>query len=810
MACEQCSGSHSTYPLPNSCNCSKSSSNKTISDATCVYYTGANLSCLGVGSNVNLEEIILEVDSKLCGIGSSADWSTFNYHCLDDNQVITTPGQFVNEISSQFCTLKTSWSNFITTQYPSAISNLQSQINSIFNPNLTLCPGSGISSSDTYTSILTKLASSICTLQDATNISSANWSQCFSVTPTPTTPVEGFNVIIDQVCQLINNPPSITLPTFNNVGSCLPGPLTNSDSLISTIDKIKSRLCQTGVFDIDDVPWDCILNPDAGSGPNIQAAVNALAVTVGGLVRDNVIFDDGQFLVSSDDCNGRTVSILPGVLSEDRFVAASAGDTVPGTLADKLEAGSNVTFDTSDPEKLVINASFTPGITFDPDLVDWAACSPCEVESPTPTTIEEGFQLLKDDICCLTDLVVNAETGLKTYYVDGNNPNTGDGSILNPFQTLDAAYNKLVGSGTPKAPENPGITIEVAADTYTTALNLFASNTTWNFAHGTKVVYTGSGYLFDTVDDTEFGSFNVYGRWDFETVNGGLLWHKSPTPESIVFMEIKNTEQTMDVEDPLEHPLVRVESNYGLNAWTRSRLDLAIHGRLRSTNNHVVFVNGYTEVYLRGLTAYARIDAGDGFPSTVLPDQRAIYYNNQDPSITNHMYSQQIKVKDLQIGSDGTSAAYIAGYYGNIDFDTVTFDSLQAVNNFQTSSVEVGNLVKASYSGKTRGFTFRNCKFADNIYSGTDPIYPIVSVGTPGTNGISIINSLIPDPYKLDPDLIINQDLGTMANTVGAFNVQNMAYFPTLAAAQAAGLTKGDMYITEGTEDNPTVIAIVN
>lgn len=794
MACEQCSGSHSSYPYNSPCNCSKGSSKGSTSDATCVYYTGAPLNCIGVGTNINIEEVLLEVDSKLCESSVAPDWSSFNYHCIDDNLTITTPGQFVGEMTSQFCTLKTSWNNFISTQYPSAISNLQSQLNSIFNPNLTLCPASGIGSSDTYTSILTKLSNSVCDLIGYNDISSANWDQCFAVSPTPTTTIEGFNVLIDQICTIAGTTPTVVLPTFNNENTCLPGPLTTSDSLISTIDKIKIRLCQTGVFDIDEVPWDCMVNPAAGSGPNIQAAIDTIAVTVGGLVRNDITFDDGQFLVSSDDCNGRTVSLLPGIISGDRFVAATTGDTVPGTLADKLQAGTNVTFDVSDPEKLVINTTFTPGVTYDPNLVDWSACSPCIIENPSPTTLEESFQFLKDEICCITELISNPEGGLKVYYVDGNNPNPGDGSILNPFKTLDSAYNKVVGTGTPKAPENTGIAIEVAASNYTTSLNLFASSTSWNFSTGTIVNYTGTDYLFDTIDTDEYNYFNVSGKWNFNTVNGGLLKHQTPTLESRVSLEINNTEQTMDTEDPLTHPLIRVQSIYGVNAWRRSRLELSVHGKVRSTDNHVLFVDGYTEVYTRGLTSFASLDAGDGYPSSIVPDQRVLYYNNQDPLNNDYMYTQEIRFDSIEIGSDGESAVFIQGLYGNIDFYNVSFDSLQAVNNFQSSSVEIGNLTRASYSGKTRGLTFRNCKFAANIYSGTNPIYPIVSVGNPGVNGISIINSLIPSPYLIDPDLVINEDLGVMANTITNFNIRDVPEFGDSTAAQTAGLVSGDVF----------------
>lgn len=767
-------------------------------DSTCVTYTGPNLNCLDVGSGENLEEILYKVNAVVCT--SQGDYSEYNFHCLTDTYVIENEAEFVSAITEYACNLNTAFVNYSTVTVPGIITNIQNQINEIVNPSLALCSYTGVIPTDSLDDILVKFGGKLCDLDSRLNLSSVNWAQCYTVPTTPTTLTEAFNLLVDQICQASQTGGGATLPTFNNQGSCLPAPLGTADSLVLTINKIKERLCDTGVYDIDDSPWGCVTNPAPLTGSNIQAAFDKVLGAVNGLVSNRYTFNPNQFIlnqtVPGDACSGFEVTLDPSIGIEDRLVAASPSDSSPGTLIEKLVAGTNITLDNSNPEEIVLNATFTPGVTYDPNLVSWNECSPCEVEIPIPTTLEESFQYLKDEICCLTDIVINPDTGLKVYYVDGNNPNPGDGSILNPFNTLDAAYNKVVGTGTAKVPQNTGITIKVAAYNYTTNLNLFASTTSWDFDTGAVVTYTGTDYLFDTLDTVDYTDFKVSGKWSFDTVDGGLLWHRTPTAESRVFIEIDSTNQTMDTEDPMAKPLIRVESNYGLAQWVRSRLDLAVHGRLRSTDNHVIVVNGYTEVYVRGLTTYARVDAGDGFPSSIVPDQRALYYNNQDPNITNHMYSQQIKFDSIQVGSDGTSAVFIQGYYGNIDFYNVSFDSLQAVNNFQSSSIEVGNLTKASYSGKTRGFTIRNCKFADNIYSGTLPIYPIVSVGTPGVNGISIINSLIPDPYLVDPDLVINEDLGVMANTISNFNIRNVPEFEDITAAQSAGLVEGDLFKT--------------
>lgn len=359
--CDPCNSTGgSSYLPPAGPTCSNPTKNTGPVDSSCVKYTGPNLNCLDVETNSWLEDILIQIDARVCQAGGDA-WDTYDYHCLDNEASISTAGEFVDAMTSAYCTLQTAYNTFTTATFPSTVNNLQSQINQINNPGLSLCAGSGITPSDTYTSILNKLATQVCNLQTAVNVSSANWNQCFSTTPLPTTIVQGFNILIDQICNIINNPVTFTLPTFNNQGSCLPPPLGTADSLVLTINKIKTRLCTLGTYDIDYSPWGCVPNPAPGTGANVQAAVNALVGEVNNLKVDTTTFDPAKFVVTynnpGDACSGRYISLSPTIAS-DRLVASDSSDMNPGTLSEKLTAGNNIVLDnTSTPGQLIISAA---------------------------------------------------------------------------------------------------------------------------------------------------------------------------------------------------------------------------------------------------------------------------------------------------------------------------------------------------------------------------------------------------------------------------------------------------------------------
>lgn len=350
--CLSCGGNYSSYsPPPNSIQpCSQVPGTCQQTDSSCSIYTGARLFCIGVDPNNSVELILQKLDEKICSM-DAGDWSGFNYHCLTDDVTITSASEFVNQMTLQFCNLQTSYTTFTGTTYVSDKANLQAQITSILSPGLTLCAGSGVTSSDTYTSILTKLANNYCTLASV-DYTTANWRQCFTVPTLPTTVIQGFNTVLDQICQVKASITTPVLPTFNNQGSCLATPGTN-DTLVDTINKIKDRLCQGVVYDINSTNWSCISQP-----ADFQGVINSLVEEVQTLISNDVVFDNNVFAVTTDGCNGRTVTLQEDFAGTDRLVASDSADTTPGTLADKLAAGSNITLsNVAVAGKIQINAT---------------------------------------------------------------------------------------------------------------------------------------------------------------------------------------------------------------------------------------------------------------------------------------------------------------------------------------------------------------------------------------------------------------------------------------------------------------------
>jgi hypothetical protein len=116
--------------------------------------------------------------------------------------------------------------------------------------------------------------------------------------------------------------------------------------------------------------------------------------------------------------------------------------------------------------------------------------------------------------------------GIKVFYVDGNNSVTGDGSILNPFKTIDSARAAVIGSGTTSAPDVEGATINVAGydgANYQTSNNLAIHDITWNLSPGAVIDYTGTTHLFDlSAAGSQSSDIRVRGKGILKTSTGSI------------------------------------------------------------------------------------------------------------------------------------------------------------------------------------------------------------------------------------------------------------------------------------------------
>lgn len=359
MACTNCTQTTSSIVGFIPSNCSDPAS--CFLDAGCVVYTGPALSCSAIATNDNLETILQKIDPLLCA--ATGDYSTYNTYCLAP---ITTQKQFVESISNFVCTLRTDFDTFSGTTFPAYQSTTDGRLSALEVPGIT-CTSAGVINTDTLQQVLTKYCTKFGTIDSAINPSSANWTQCYSVSPLPTTIVGGFNTLISQICilkGLVDANIGIP-PTFNNVGSCLPTPVTTSDSLVDTVNKIKIRLCQTGTLDTTTLTFGCVSN-SVSSGTDLQGTLQNILTKVTQIAQTLPTAWSPDFVITNTDtgnlCLGKTVNLASSI-TPDRFVAATPSDMSPGTLQQKLIPGTNVTLDyITSPGFVIINNTGGVGV----------------------------------------------------------------------------------------------------------------------------------------------------------------------------------------------------------------------------------------------------------------------------------------------------------------------------------------------------------------------------------------------------------------------------------------------------------------
>jgi len=314
--------------------------------AACVIYNGPNLECSSVETLDNLEIALQKIDEQICAI--IGDYSTYNMHCLPDwwEAAITTQEDFVDAITDYVCTLNDLVDTFINTTYAANQIILDDRLVALEVPGIT-CASASVVDTDTLNQILTKYCTKFASLTTAISIASVTWNSCLTVVSTPTTIADGFQLLADQICILYGlvNEGGI-LPTFDNYSSCIGG--TSDDTLVETIELIKTRLCLTPTFDNDNLSSTCFDVPTDST--DLETLIQTMLDGLDSLQQNYVIFDGSDFVVTATDagdpCAGITVSLATPI-NQDRFVASNASDTSPGTLVSKLTSGGSISFDDS-------------------------------------------------------------------------------------------------------------------------------------------------------------------------------------------------------------------------------------------------------------------------------------------------------------------------------------------------------------------------------------------------------------------------------------------------------------------------------
>lgn len=330
-----------------------------VKNSGCVLYTGPNLSCSTINSGDTVELAIQKINDRLCA--AAGNYATYNTYCLPTvlGQAITTQQQFVETISQYVCNNKTTYDTFVNTTYATFVTNTTNTFNSILNPSIT-CATAGVTTGDSLTQVLNKYCTKLTSFQSQFDfLQDVVWDDCFTVITTPTTLYDAFTVLLDQICATKALVTNSQLPLFNNSTSCIGG--TTSNTLVETIELIKTAVCLRPTFNKTTLTWGCITQP-SGATTNLQDSFQTVLTTLNDYLVNKVTTWSSDFTVEETSpgnaCAGKKIS-LATPLNIDRFVAATTSDTSPGTLQAKLEAGTNVTLDYTNPAKAVINCTGT-------------------------------------------------------------------------------------------------------------------------------------------------------------------------------------------------------------------------------------------------------------------------------------------------------------------------------------------------------------------------------------------------------------------------------------------------------------------
>ena len=325
----------------------------TCCDAAGVIYNGPALTCSGIDPLDTLETIIQKLDEQICSV--IGDYSTYQFNCLETwcSCTITTEAQFVDQITAYACETRANLDVFIASTFPAYQESLAVSIEEVAVPGIT-CATASIGPSNTLNEILLAYCTQITNIKAAIDVSSVDWDQCFTVGSPPSTIIGGFDLLVDQICEVkATANAAAVLPVFNNTAyTCLSSPGA-SDTLVATITKILNVLCGLAEFDPANVDWGCTGTEPADLETGVQQLVDSLDI----LLQNNATYS-ADFIVTPtnvlEPCDGVTISLATPI-NQDRFVASNSSDTSPGTLVDKITAGSNITLDdTTTPGQLII------------------------------------------------------------------------------------------------------------------------------------------------------------------------------------------------------------------------------------------------------------------------------------------------------------------------------------------------------------------------------------------------------------------------------------------------------------------------
>lgn len=438
-----------------------------------------------------------------------------------------------------------------------------------------------------------------------------------------------------------------------------------------------------------------------------------------------------------------------------------------------------------------------------PVPLDWVF----PVSNPDPLSGEAKAMTLDQ---LRTTIVIPAGGGIMVFYVDGNNTADGDGSILNPYRTLDLVYARVIGAGTNLNPDFPNVNIKVAAANYSTALNLWINSVTYTFDSNSQVTYTGSSYLIDLSVQVNIPSvFTIAGNGNFVIPNGGFIKNTGIGISQPFQKYLNVTVNNVNGYAPLgttgnvtmNAPLIWIGKTSTGGGYAAPTLNLTINGTVNSLFQTVVFVDGSVPFSVTGtnpasLLNYARRADVNEAPNNGDPAGAVIRCINLDTSSRN--YIGNLKMQNINVATDKANYVfYFEGVLGGTSYIrnvNVLPDNGEA---FAGRVIEFGDFELVPYQSSPLGnFIIENLKIATELSFINNDVIKWTGT-TAGKNKLDLLRCYLPNALYVNSNVNLNGNIGCAENIIrNKFHISNVPTFADNAAAITGGLTVGMVYRT--------------
>lgn len=440
------------------------------------------------------------------------------------------------------------------------------------------------------------------------------------------------------------------------------------------------------------------------------------------------------------------------------------------------------------------------------------------INKPAGTDLNTILLAMDTKICqcgsCSGGTVVDV---MSEFWVNSLNPITGDGSAINPFQTLDEAYNKIIGSGTVTAPDNPNVTVKVLGGTYATDINIYVPFTRWDFQPSALVTFTGSDYFIDSSVVADSASpFAVTGYMEFRTETGGFIKNEGShivgSTNKHIYVEATSIWSSTATQG---RPLINHNLTYGttgtepiitqikLQGSTRTDFSRRIPSIISASQATVVCTGGILNIDLgQGEIGYG-IDPISG-ANTGVPLGHVIDYNNAD-STTFKETNCEFTLRNGYIWSQG--ADDMNSMIGV--FNIFIMDSVKTKNYGGTVPGRFLNIGQLSTPTTPFDFHFLLKEVYIDPFSVTGITFSTIDdividyTGTGTMQFLDMQDCVLYRPLKINfsnirlSRVLYGLSVNMAINMIGGrMNLVGNSIFANNAAAIAGGLNFGDIYQT--------------